>query len=211
MELWPTQWGAPRCQEGVSGNAGKKKRHSSSSPCLTFRNGIFCILVESSWLLLRFFHQSVWVQHLAWLYVDDYLGLQGRDLRSGKTKGTSFCGYLHQLQKHSRTPRLYLDKTIGLLMWITQLGLLMWITQLFPFMPQLLQFFEWSVGICSRTSDYCNSDGATPVSVRHQTIKSKENLRIHEFHTSGSGWESETLLQTNVICQIILHASWRCS
>ena len=25
MELWPTQWGAPRCQEGVSGMSSKKK------------------------------------------------------------------------------------------------------------------------------------------------------------------------------------------
>ena len=30
--------------------------------------------------ILRFFHHAVWIQHAAWLYVDDYLWLQQRDI-----------------------------------------------------------------------------------------------------------------------------------
>ena len=42
-----------------------------------------------------------------------------------KEKRDKLIHYIHQLVRHSRTPRAYLEKVIGLIMWITQL---------FPFM-----------------------------------------------------------------------------
>ena len=188
--------------------------------------------------LLRFFHQSVWLQHAAWLYVDDYLWLQRRDIlplvatylallcrilnvpiswrkteldvsihwigwsfhfSSGyieipQDKRNKLLGYLHQLQKHARTPRSYLDKTIGLLMWITQLFPFMriWIRHLYNDLytipctnysmdpaqwPQIPQFLNDQLEFVQQPPNTAIPTGATLVSVRHQTIKSKEDLQ----------------------------------
>ena len=119
--------------------------------------------------LLRFFHQVVWIPHASWLYVDDYLWLQHRDIlplvatflalicrilnvpiswkkteldasihwigwtfhfsagyiEIPSEKRTKLLQYIQQLLRHSRIPRTYLEKVIGLIMWLTQL---------FPFM-----------------------------------------------------------------------------
>ena len=114
--------------------------------------------------ILRFFHHAVWISHAAWLYVDDYLWLQDRQILPLATFLAMVCQtlgipiswrqtqlassihwigwtfhfvagyidipqdkldklmrYIEQLSQHSRPPRSYLEKTIGLLMWITQL------------------------------------------------------------------------------------------
>ena len=111
----------------------------------------------------------MWISHAGWLYVDDYLWLQHRDIiplvatflallcrilnipiswrnteldvcihwigwsfhfsagyiNIPKDKQDKLIQYIQQLVRHSRTPRKYLEKVIGLIMWITQL---------FPFM-----------------------------------------------------------------------------
>ena len=119
--------------------------------------------------ILRFFHHVVWIPHASWLYVDDYLWLQHRDIlplvatflallcrilnipiswkkteldisihwigwsfhfsagyiEIPQDKRTKLLRYIQQLLRHSRIPRTYLEKVIGLITWITQL---------FPFM-----------------------------------------------------------------------------
>ena len=109
-------------------------------------------------------------------------------------KRNKLLGYLHQLQKYSRTPRSYLDKTIGLLMWITQLFPFMriWIRHLYNDLytipctnysmdpaqwPQIPQFLNDQLEFVQQPPNTAIPTGATLVSVRHQTIKSKEDLQ----------------------------------
>ena len=102
--------------------------------------------------------------------------------------------YIQQLQRHSRTPRTYLDKTIGLLMWITQLFPFMriWIRHLCNDLytipctnysidpsgwPQLPECLNDKLEFIRSPSATGIPTGASLVSVRRQEITSKEDLR----------------------------------
>ena len=188
--------------------------------------------------ILRFFHHALWIPHSAWLYVDDDLWLQRRDvlplvasysallcrilnipiswrkteldvsihwigwsfhfsagyIEIPQDKRDKLVRYIQQLQRHSRTPRTYLDKTIGLLMWITQLFPFMriWIRHLYNDLytipctnysidpsgwPQLPECLNDKLEFILSPSATAIPTGASLVSVRHQEITSKEDLR----------------------------------
>ena len=111
-----------------------------------------------------------------------------------KEKRDKLLQYFRQLVRHSRTPRTYLDKTIGLIMWITQL---------FPFMRFSVRYLYndlYSIPCTNYSIDpgnwphfpTCLNDelqftqqpsstaipiGSTLVSVRHQTVTTKQDLQ----------------------------------
>ena len=55
-------------------------------------------------------HWIGWPSHFSAGYID-----------IPKDKCDKLLNYIQQLMRHSRTPRSYLEKVIGLIMWITQL------------------------------------------------------------------------------------------
>ena len=187
--------------------------------------------------ILRFFHHAVWIPHAGWLYVDDYLWLQRRDILPlvatflallcrilnipiswRKTEldvsihwiGWSFhfsagyinipqekrdklMNYIQQLVRHSRTPRVYLEKVIGLIMWITQLFPFMriWVRHLYNDLYSIpCTNYSIDPGRWSQLPDCLNDQlqfkrqpassaipiGSTLESVRHHDVTSKSDL-----------------------------------
>ena len=187
--------------------------------------------------ILRFFHHAVWIPHASWLYVDDYLWLQHRDvlplvatflallcrilnipiswkkteldisihwigwsfhfsagyIEIPQDKRTKLLQYIQQLLRHSRIPRTYLEKVIGLIMWMTQLFPFMriWIRHLYNdlfsiqctnysmdpgFWPQLTNCLDDKLCFRRQPDSSAIPIGSTLVSVRHQTISSKSDL-----------------------------------
>ena len=188
--------------------------------------------------ILRFFHQAVWISHAGWLYVDDYLWLQHRDIiplvatflallcrilnipiswrkteldvsihwigwsfhfsagyiNIPKDKRDKLIQYIQQLVRHSRTPRKYLEKVIGLIMWITQLFPFMqiWVRHLYNDLYSIpCTNYSMDPGFWSQLPDCLNDQlqfkrqpassaipiGSTLVSVRHQDVASKSDLQ----------------------------------
>ena len=188
--------------------------------------------------ILRFFHHSVWIPHAAWLYVDDYLWMQRRDIlplvatflalmccilrvpiswrkteldisinwigwtfhfvagyiEIPKDKREKLMKYITQLVDHSRPHRSYLDKTIGLIMWITQLFPFMriWVRHLYNDLytipctnysidpgqwPFLSECLDDQLQFTIRPPSSAIPVGSTLVSVRHQQVTSKQDLQ----------------------------------
>ena len=188
--------------------------------------------------ILRFFHHAVWIPHAGWLYVDDYLWLQHRDIipliatflallcrglnipiswrkteldvsiswigwsfhfSAGyidipKDKRDKRLKYIQQLVRHSRTPRMYLEKVIGLIMWITQLFPFMriWVRHLYNDLysipctnysidpgnwPQLPNCLNDQLQFKRQPASSAIPIGSTLVSVRCQDVTSKDDLQ----------------------------------
>ena len=201
------------------------------------------------------FSKAVWIPHAGWLYVDDYLWLQHRDIiplvatflallcrilnipiswrkteldvsihwigwsfhfSAGyidipKEKRDKLIHYIQQLVRHSRAPRTYLEKVIGLIMWITQLFPFMhiWVRHLYNDLYSIpCTNYSMDPGFWSQFPDSLIDQlqfkrqpassaipiGSTLVSVRHQDVASKsdlQNIRI------SHGCASEILERTN--------------
>ena len=201
--------------------------------------------------ILRFFHQAVWIPHAGWLYVDDYLWLQHRDIlllvatflalpcrvlnipiswrkteldvsihwigwsfhfSAGyiaipKEKRVKLIQYIDQLVRHSRTPRTYLEKVIGLIMWITQLFPFMriWVRHLYHDLysipctnysmdpgnwPQLPVFLNDQLQFKRQPASSAIPIGSTLVSVRHHDVTSKDDL--HNIHFSSTNMDAHS-------------------
>ena len=102
--------------------------------------------------------------------------------------------YIQQLVRHSRTPRVYLEKVIGLIMWITQLFPFMriWVRHLYNDLYSIpCANYTIDPGNWSQLPDCLNDQlqfkrqpassaipiGSTLVSVRHQDVASKNDLQ----------------------------------
>ena len=108
--------------------------------------------------------------------------------------------YIHQLVRHSRTPRTYLEKVIGLIMWIIQLFPFMriWVRHLYNDSYSIpCANYSIDPGYWSQLPDCVNDQlqfkrqpassaipiGSALVSVRHQDVASKsdlQNIRISD-------------------------------
>ena len=111
-----------------------------------------------------------------------------------KEKRDKLIHYIKQLVRHSRIPRTYLEKVIGLIMWITQLFPFMriWVRHLYNDLYSIpCTNYSMDPGYWSQFPD-CLTDqlqfkrqpassaipiGSTLVSIRHQDIASKSDLQ----------------------------------
>ena len=107
---------------------------------------------------------------------------------------TSQTHSIDQLVRHSRTPRTYLEKVIGLIMWITQLFpfLRIWVRHLYNDLysipctnysidpgnwPQLPNCLNDQLQFKRQPASSAIPLGSTLVSVRHQDVTSKDDLQ----------------------------------
>ena len=132
---------------------------------------------------------------------------------------------LHHLVRHSRTPRTYLEKVIGLIMWITQLFPFMhiWVRHLYNdlysipctnysmdpgFWPQLPNCLTDQLQFKRQPASSAIPIGSTLVSVRHQDVASKDdlqNIRISHLRDPGS---DKRILTKNSLRILTLYQHW---
>ena len=110
-----------------------------------------------------------------------------------KEKPDKLLRYIQQLVPHSRTPRTYLEKVIGLIMWITQLFPFMrvWVRHLYSdlysipctnysidpgFWSQLPSCLDDQLRFQRQPASSAIPVGATLVSVKHHDVHSKDDL-----------------------------------